>query len=217
MKRLLMVAVLMGFPAIASAQDMRPRPGVATPVAKARVVPRPAVRPVVKPMARPKARAAVAAPVMASIPKPMVAPMAKPKKAVAAPMAATPAKKRSKLETATKWIEIIGGIAVGLLTLIGGVLTAIKGVDWRKGLKGKRWDKIQYYTDQAFDAVEGVAGMTKWKGDDKLIEYLKRINLWLKGEGKKPLTDAEKEAVKLAASDRAARLKNWIATKKSDG
>lgn len=207
MRQLFVLAALVALPLTANAQDMAPRAPMATPVTWARPVIRPMTAPA---MVRPIAKAVIAPPVMAPAPKPMLAPMAKPKKAVAAPMAASPAKKKSKLETATKWIEWASGILVALLTLIGGILTAIKGVDWRKGMKGKRWDKIQFYADKAFDAVEGVAGMTEWKGDDKLVEYLKRINLWLVGEGKKPLTDAEKDAVKLAAFDKAA-------TKKADG
>ena len=198
MKRLLPFALLLALPALAHSQPATMKP--AKPVMKAKAKP---ATMKAKPMARAKAKA----PVMAPKPKAMETPMAAAKKAVAPLMAATPTKKVSKLEKATKWIEIIGGIIVGLLTLIGGILTAIKGVDWRKGMKGKRWDKIQYYADKAFDAVEGVAGMTSWKGDDKIVEYLKRINLWLKGEGKKPLNDSEEEAVKLAASDTAATRK----------
>lgn len=196
MKRLLPLALLLALPAIAQSQPMRAtmKPAMAKPAM---------MKSKVKPMARAKAKA----PAMAPKAKAMTAPMVVAKKASVPPMAAAPAKKVSKLEKATKWIEIIGGIIVGLLTLIGGILTAIKGVDWRKGMKGKRWDKIQYYADKAFDAVEGVAGMTSWKGDDKIVEYLKRINLWLKGEGKKPLNDSEEEAVKLAASDTAATRK----------
>jgi len=195
MKRLLPFALLLALPALAQSQPMR-------------ATMKPAKKPAaMKSKVRPMARAKAKAPAMTPKAKAMPAPMVTAKKASVPPMAAAPAKEVSKLEKATKWIEIIGGIIVGLLTLIGGILTAIKGVDWRKGMKGKRWDKIQYYADKAFDVVEGVAGMTSWKGDDKIVEYLKRINLWLKGEGKKPLTAAEEEAVKLAASDRAATKK----------
>lgn len=204
MKRLLVIAVLLGAPAIASAQDMHPRPTMSVPAMTAEPVARPTPAPA---MVRPKATASVKAPTRAPADGPMVTPMAKPKKAVAPPIAASTGRKKSKLETATKWIEWAGGFLVSLLTLLAGILTAIKGADWRKGIRGKRWDKIQYYANKAFNTVEGIAGMTNWKGDDKLVEYLKRINLWLRGEGKKPLTDDEKEAVKLAASDRAATKK----------
>jgi hypothetical protein len=204
MKRLFVLALLVALPLTANAQDMSPRASMATPAMRAA----PAARPMPAPaMVRPMARAASKGPVMASPPTAMPAPMAKTKKAMAAPSGAVTAKKPSKLERATAWIERIGVILVALLTLIGGVLTLIKGADWRKGMKGKRWEKIQGYVDKAFDVVEGVAGFTSWKGDDKLVEYLKRIDAWLKGEGEKPLTSAEAEAVKLAAGDKAKMKK----------
>lgn len=204
---------------------MRAAPAVRPMVApmKPKVAPRR-----LAPMARPVPKRVVAVPAMAPVvpmtvamapaaPVPVpVTPKAEPVPAPVpvtnAPQATTQAAsvpKESGLDKATKWIELITKILLGLLAVIGAILGVIKGAEWRQALKSGRWAKIlQYAREYGFPIVEKIAASTEWKGDDKLVEFLRRVDDWLKGEGDMPLSADEtallkKEAADLAAADKA--------------
>jgi len=176
----------------------------------------PKVAPVAPAAAAPSAGAPVMAPASTSAPvAAMGAPMATeapvmapaPVSAQPAAMAAQDKPKVSGWDKADKWIGLIVKILIGLLSIIGAILGVVKGQDWRAKLKTERWQKILGYVDQAFPVVESLAKGTSWKGDDKLVELLKRVNDWLKGEGAQGLSAEEMALVKREAADKAAKLK----------
>jgi hypothetical protein len=117
--------------------------------------------------------------------------------------------KESGLDKADRWIGLIIKMLLGLLAIIGAIVTAIKGTGWRQALKSGRWAKILGYARKyAFPAVESIAKSTSWNGDNKLAEFLSRLDDWLEGEGEKPLSAGEvkllkREAADMAASDKA--------------
>lgn len=113
-------------------------------------------------------------------------------------------KKESGWDKADKWIDRITGLIVALLSIIGLILGWTKQKDWRQKLKTERWKKIFGYADMAFPVVEKIAKSTGWKGDDKLVEFLKRVNDWLRGEGEKELNTAEIAVLKKDVADKAA-------------
>jgi len=130
------------------------------------------------------------------------------KPAVSKPEVAAPKKAEkpavSGWDKADKWIERIIKLLFGLLTIIGLVLGWTKGKDWRQKLKTDRAKKVREYFKTGFGVVEGIAKVTAWKGDDKLVEALKRVEEWLFDDGDKPLSTAEVGAVKKEAADMAA-------------
>jgi hypothetical protein len=139
---------------------------------------------------------------------PAMAPVAAPAKAEAVPAKVAEKPKESGLDKADRWIGLIVKMLLGLLAIIGAVVSAIKGVEWRKALKSGRWAKIlEYARKYAFPAVESIAKSTAWKGDDKLAEFLGRLDDWLEGEGDNPLSAMETKNIKREAADMAAAEK----------
>jgi len=188
-----MTAAPMAAPAPAPAMAAM-APVVAAPATEA---PAMATAPVSAPVAAMTAAPATETPAMATVPA----------SGQPAAMAAPSAPKASGWDKADKWIGLIVKILIGLLSIIGAILGVVKGQDWRAKLKTERWQKILGYVDQAFPVVESLAKGTSWKGDDKLVELLKRVNDWLKGEGTQELSAEEMVLVKREAADKAAKLK----------
>lgn len=111
----------------------------------------------------------------------------------------------------TWWIEIVSKVIIGLLGILGIVLAAFKGKEWRQALKTKRIEKIHRYADTLFPVIEDIAKTTEWKGDDKLVELLKRIDTWLFVGGESPMNEHEVDMVKgkvadMALADKAYRF-----------
>jgi len=226
MKRIILVAAIAAclvYPVYAAAQPapmsapvparmsapapVRPVPVMA--VVKAPKVPEMAVMaPAMQPAVAVVPVMASAAPVMA--PVAMEAPMAAMDAPVAMaapeqPSVAAAKPKESGLDKANKWIGLITKMLTGLLLIIGAILGAVKGVEWRQALKSGRWAKIlEYARKYAFPAVEAIAKSTAWKGDDKLAEFIKRMDDWLEGEGDKPLSALEVKNLNCEAADMAA-------------
>ena len=111
---------------------------------------------------------------------------------------------KSGWDTADKWIERIKNLVLALLSVIGVILSWTLGNGWRKN---KRLVKILEYADKAFPIVESIAKKTDWKGDDKIVEMLRRISDWLKAEGDQNLSAHEIAILKKDAADKAIAIK----------
>ncbi len=104
-----------------------------------------------------------------------------------------------------KWIGFTTRLLLSILVVIGIILGWTIGNTWKKN---QRLQKILSYADKAFPMVESLAKKTAWKGDDKLVQFLKRISDWLKAEGDYELNPEEVLVLKKEAADRAAELKS---------
>ena len=112
--------------------------------------------------------------------------------------------KETSWDKADKWIGRISGALLSLLSFIAIILGWTIGNGWKKN---QRLKKVLEYADKAFPIVENLAKKTGWKGDDKLVQFLKRISDWLKVEGDMGLNEEEISILKKEAADRAAQLK----------
>ncbi len=218
MKSALMVVALVGGLVYAVTAQAQPAPAPAMTAVPATAQPAPASAVVARPVAAAPAPAAAVAPQPAdAAPEPAmaaavpVAPMdpaaSQPAPAAASPGAPVVSPKASGWDAADKWVGRITSLLLALLTVMGLILGWVKGQDWRQALKTDRWQKILGYVEDAFPMVESLAKATSWKGDDKLVEFLKRINDWLKGEGEKELSAEEVALLRKEAADRAAQAK----------
>lgn len=208
-------APAMAAPAPVAAPAM-PAPAPAAPATVAPVM-APVAAPVAAPAPAPtmEAPAAPAADMAPGAPSEPVMATAAPEAAMTkgeaqaqpVPAVAPAAPKESGWATADRWIGLVVKILLGLLAIIGAILGVVKGQDWRAALRTDRWQKILMYVDQAFPVVESLAKGTSWKGDDKLVELLKRVNDWLKGDGSRELSAEEMALIRKEAADKAAKLK----------
>ena len=121
-----------------------------------------------------------------------------------------PASKGGAWGKADLWIGRISGLLVSLLSLVMMILGWFGKKQWTRSARLK---KILGYADVAFDAIEGFAKTTKWKGDDKLAEFLKAVSDIIRAEGDKPLDGTETELLKKYATLRAAKDKAKKKTK----
>lgn len=223
MRRTALMVMVLGALLVALAPVSGAQPAMTPPAMVPAMAPvmAPAMRATVRPVAMaPVMASAMTVPAMALAPAsvpvaPAMAPEAVPAPATApaapggqpAVSAAPSQPKESGLDKADKWIGLIVKILLGLLAIVGAILGAVKGQDWRAKLKTERWQKILGYVDKAFPVVESLAKGTAWKGDDKLVEFLKRVNDFLKGEGEQELSAEEMALVKREAADKAGTLK----------
>jgi hypothetical protein len=127
-------------------------------------------------------------------------------------MAAAPTQPPAKAQgsgwdKADNIIKLIVAIILGLTAVIGPIVTFVKGVGWRQKMKTERVLKYREYAHKAFPMVDSLAKATGWKGDDKLVESVKRIDQWLFEDGEKPLSVDEVKAVAKEAADFAAKDK----------
>lgn len=199
-------------PAMATATSHTSAPAPA-PVMVAPKAPEPAVMAVASPapMDVAPAMAPVAPPVTTEAPKPPPAPVVSDKPAAAgtaAPAAPVAAPAKSGWGKADEWIGRLTNLLLLLLGVIATILGWTKAKDWRQTIKSSRWGKILLYAkEHAFPMVESLAASTAWKGDDKLVEFMKRLNDWLLGEGDRPLSAQEEMLLKREAADLAAAAK----------
>lgn len=112
--------------------------------------------------------------------------------------------KESGWKKADTWISRISQLLLALLAVIGIILGWTVGNGWKKN---QRLKKTLEYADKAFPMVETLAKKTGWKGDEKLVQFLKRISDWLKTEGDYSLNYEEVAVLKKDAADKAAALK----------
>lgn len=177
-----------------------PAPSMAKPAPMAPVMAPAVMVATMAPMAAPKPMSAPAAAM-----QPSMAP--EPMSMVAAPTAAPAKAKGNGWEKADNLIKLIVAIILGLTTVVGSIVTFVKGVGWRQKLKTERVLKWRGYLLQAFPTVEALAKGTGWEGDDKLVELVKRMDQWLFEDGEKPLSVEEVKAVAKEAADLAAKAK----------
>lgn len=81
----------------------------------------------------------------------------------------------------------IASVVVTLLGLIGGAL----------GLSTLRKRQVAIITQHAYNGVEDFSKTTENTVDDKVAQGLKIADEWMKTQGWRPLSDKEKEVVKL--------------------
>jgi len=214
MKRLAFLTIAVGIAVYAVSASAQPTnmsaPSVAPKAAPVAAMVAPKVTaPVMAPVTATQPAPAAPAPVMA--PEPAMAatttPVAQPVAPSASPEPAKVTPKVSGWDSADKWVSRITSLMLALLTVIGIILGWTKQKDWRQKLKTERWQKIMGYVDDAFPVVESLAKATAWKGDDKLVEFMKRINDWLKGEGDAELSPDEVLILKREAADKSAAAK----------
>lgn len=219
MKRIFALVVLFGVSVYAvnshAQMTSAPAPTMAPAAMTAPMVaPRPAPRVAPKAMEAPKVAKEAPKPAAMEAPKKPEAPEADAKKAPEKPAEkASDAKKeepkkaapkKSGWDTADTWIGRVSQILLALLALIGIILGWTVGNGWKKN---QRLKKALGYADKAFPMVEALAKKTGWKGDDKLVQFLKRVSDWLKAEGDYELNTEEVAVLKKDAADKAAALK----------
>ena len=120
--------------------------------------------------------------------------------------------KKDSWDKADKWIGRVTDLLSGLFYLVLMVLGWVGKNEW---LKNKRLQKILGYADDVFEYIEKAAKKTDWKGDDKLVKFLEKINDMLKVDGDKPLDTDEVERLKIEAEKKAEKSKD-SAEKKED-
>ncbi len=113
--------------------------------------------------------------------------------------------KKDSWDKADKWIGRITDLLSGLFYLVLMVLGWVGKNEW---IKSKRLQKILGYADDVFEYVEKLAKKTDWKGDDKLVKFLEKINDMLKVDGDKPLDTNEVERLKIEAEKKAKKSKS---------
>jgi len=175
----------------------RPAPAMAAPASSPMTAAPPAA--MLPAETRPVVVVAPTAPVMAA------SPMTTPEKP---PVVAEAAKKESGWDKADKWLGRILLVLGGLLGLIGMIISAVKGKEWRKKLQAERAQKINEGIKRFFPVVEALAKITPWKGDDKLVEMLVRIDEWLFEQGESPMSVTEHAVAAKTAADLAVMKKN---------
>lgn len=102
------------------------------------------------------------------------------------------------------WIGRLADLLIGLLSLVLMVLGWTIGKKWEHE---KRLQKILGYARDVFPYIEAVAKKTDWKGDDKLVEFLKKIEEMLRAEDESPLGVGEIERLKIEAEKESKKEK----------
>jgi hypothetical protein len=101
-------------------------------------------------------------------------------------------------------VDLIFKILVGLASLIFTLLFYFKKMQWAKH---ERTKQITGFADLAFNAVEGLVKKSENKIDDKLLEFLRRINAMIKEAGMKELSENETKQLKEYAANKALAKK----------
>ena len=97
-------------------------------------------------------------------------------------------------------VDLVFKVLLGLTALVFTILTYSKKMGWAKG---ERFKKVQGFFELGFAAVEGYVKASKTPVDNKLLEFLKRVNELLKEHGEKELTPEELLAAKTFAENKA--------------
>lgn len=130
-------------------------------------------------------------------------------KANVQPVAMGAALATAEVKTEKKWtseeiagfiFKILGGLASLVFTILG-------GLGYMNWAKDKRGEIVRRAFEMAFFAVEALAKNTDNKIDDKLAEFLKRVNSLLTEAGKSKMTSQEESLAKEVAANMAAAEK----------
>jgi len=187
----LLVTPAWGQPVPAPARPAaKPAPVMAAPAVRV-VVPAPAMAAAPAPaMAVAPAPVAPAAPVAAAAPAPVTAAPAVPAPTQPAMSAApaAPAAKPSTDEKATKWLEMLTPLLIGIIAF---VLAYLNKQNKLEALKSERAKKILGYVKIGVDSFDKYAAGTDRKWDDAVAKMLKDANAALMAVGEAPMSTEE--------------------------
>lgn len=116
----------------------------------------------------------------------------------------TTSTKESGWDKADKWISRISNVIWPLCLIVISILGwASKAFLQKIKRSQKLWDAFDKY----FPIIENLAKSTEWKGDDKLVQLIYRIEKTLRADNEGPLSMEELDLMRRAAADKAAEDK----------